>query len=163
MLQLQVCHLVEPYEMEHFWAVYFSVAAQSHALLYAQNIRYVSYQMLQFHDESTNLHRRALLKFESVLTSPTCSSLKGVMYEQMMDFHQAWDNASLLLDRSYILARQFASGRSQHLLFERVYFNILPFLLCMPLAVLDSESSEALMESLEIIPWTTGAIVIQMK
>lgn len=49
------------------------------------------------------------------------------------------------------------------MLFERVCFNILPFLLCMLLAILDSESSEALMESLEIIPWTTGAIVIQMK
>lgn len=33
----------------------------------------------------------------------------------------------------------------------------------MLIAVLDSESSEALIESLEIIPWTMGAVVIQMK
>lgn len=33
----------------------------------------------------------------------------------------------------------------------------------MMLAILDSESSEPLMESLEIMPWTMGAIVIQMK
>lgn len=44
-----------------------------------------------------------------------------------------------------------------------IFFNIFPFLLCMLIAVLDSESSEALIESLEIIPWTMGAVVIQMK
>jgi len=30
-------------------------------------------------------------------------------------------------------------------------------------AALDSESSEALMESLKIVPWTMGVIVIQMS
>jgi len=60
---------------------------------------------MTMYDESANLLSRALLEFESVLTSTICSSLEAGVYEQMIAFHQAWDNASLVLGGSYFLAR----------------------------------------------------------
>lgn len=108
-------------------------------------------------------------KCEPVLVYSICSSLEGDTYEYMIDFHQACNNVSFVPDRCYFFLIFFGYIWCLDILLVEeagtcfICFNIFPFLLCMLLAILDSESSETLIESLEIIPWTMGAIVIQIK